>query len=233
LISFEHATTFADLRGLPFMAYSPVRRRPIVSGVLLSGCLVGLVSTSLLPAANAAAKTTVKKPAAVAASNTVPNKSPNPVEAGDDSDGVDRTENGVFRAVAGWACPVPGSTFRNDWGNPRSGGRTHQGTDMFAPMGSPILAPVSGTVVAHQSGLAGLSFYLQGIDGVEYFGAHLSALTRTGEVLAGQEIGQVGDSGNARGGSPHLHFEIHPTKKTKTNPYATLAGNCATVAKVK
>jgi murein DD-endopeptidase MepM/ murein hydrolase activator NlpD len=214
------------------MAHSPNHRGLVGTGLLLAGCVIGLLSTGAHAETPTKPTSTVKKVSAVAASNTVPSNAPPPVEAGD-GDGVDRDESNTFTAVAGWACPVPGSTFRNDWGNPRSGGRTHQGTDMFAAMGAVILAPVSGTVRQHNGGLGGLSFYLDGVDGVEYYGAHLSALTRTGAVLAGQEIARVGDSGNARGGSPHLHFEIHPSKKTRTNPYATLASNCSTVATVK
>ncbi len=214
------------------MAHSQDRRRSFMTAVLCTGLLAG-VALSTSSSAQAAGTTKAKKVAPVAASNTVPANAASPVDAGDDSDGVDRSENGTYRAITGWVCPVPGSTFRNDWGNPRSGGRSHQGTDLFAPMGAPVLAPVSGTLKQHTSGLGGLSFYLDGVDGVEYFGAHLSAVTRTGEVKAGQEIARVGDSGNAKGGSPHLHFEIHPTKKTKTNPYQTLATHCATVATVK
>ncbi len=213
------------------MAHSLVRRRPVVSGLLLAGCLVGLVSTSAI--ATESKPPTSKKLVPVAATNTVPSNSPTPVPL-DDGDGVDRDDNGQFKAVPGWSCPVPGSTFRNDWGDPRSGGRHHEGTDLFAPIGTPILAPVSGTVRAHTtSGRAGIAFYLDGVDGVEYFGAHLNAITKTGAVLGGQQIGEVGDTGNAKGGASHLHFEIHPTKKSKTNPYFTLAAGCATVAKVK
>ena len=43
-------------------------------------------------------------------------------------------------------CPVPGATFVNDWGFPRSGGRAHEGTDLFAPRGTPVLAPATVTM---------------------------------------------------------------------------------------
>ncbi len=216
------------------MAHSPVRRINV-------SFIVAFVASAVVVAASAAPakgtkssdKTDPKKPVAVA--STVPtNQQPVPIEAGDGSDESDRADDSdAFLGGPGWVCPVPGSTFRNDWGNPRSGGRRHAGTDMFAAMGANILAPVSGTVKRHESGLAGLSFYLAGNDGVQYFGAHLSALVKTGPVRAGEVIAQVGDSGNARGGSPHLHFEIHPNKKTKTNPYPTLAQQCVGVATVK
>jgi peptidoglycan LD-endopeptidase LytH len=224
------------------MAHSPDRRRTVKRNVKLIptaalAAAIGLVAVSTNPAsAKDGAKTSDTKPPAkpVGVASTVPSKGPVAVGTSDGSDGVDRDEaNGIFLGGPGWVCPVPGSTFRNDWGNPRSGGRSHEGTDMFAPMGTPIVAPVSGTVKRHESGRAGLSFYLSGNDGVEYFGAHLAALVKTGEVRAGEVIAQVGDSGNAKGGTPHLHFEIHPTKRTKTNPYPTLAQQCANVATIK
>jgi murein DD-endopeptidase MepM/ murein hydrolase activator NlpD len=223
------------------MAHSPARRntptttrKPAV--VLLSAAFVALSFGSAATAKDGAKSTDkapdTKKPVGVA--STVPSSAPRPIEAGDGNDGVNRDDDGqAFLGGSGWVCPVPGSTFRNDWGNPRSGGRHHEGTDMFAAMGSTVVAPVPGIVKRHEGGLAGLAFYLQGTDGVEYFGAHLSALNKVGPVRAGEAIAQVGDSGNARGGAPHLHFEIHPGKGTKTNPYPTLAAQCASVATVK
>ncbi|MGH8927824.1 MAG: LysM peptidoglycan-binding domain-containing protein, partial [Acidimicrobiia bacterium] len=44
-----------------------------------------------------------------------------------------------------WSCPIPGARFFNDWGFPRSGGRFHEGNDLFAPRGTPVVAPVTGT----------------------------------------------------------------------------------------
>jgi peptidoglycan LD-endopeptidase LytH len=215
------------------VAHSPARRSTLTFMAAVASLSLAAMSSPVL--AKDAAKTTVsdnKKPIPVA--STVPSSGPRLVEAGDGTDEVNRTDDsGAFLGGPGWVCPVPGSTFRNDWGNPRSGGRRHEGTDMFAAMGATILAPVSGTVKRHDGGLAGISFYLQGTDGVEYFGAHLSALTKVGAVRAGDAIAQVGDSGNARGGAPHLHFEIHPARGSKTNPYNTLAAQCASVATVK
>jgi peptidoglycan LD-endopeptidase LytH len=216
------------------VAHSAVRRNNVRVTFALAATAAMLASTgaSAKDSKSSDKTTDPKRPVGVAA--TVPTNQPVPIEAGDGNDGVDRADDsGAFLGGPGWVCPVPGSTFRNDWGNPRSGGRKHQGTDMFAPMGTPIFAPVSGTVKRYEGGNAGLAFYLAGTDGVQYFGAHLSGLNKVGPVRAGEIIGLVGDSGNARGGTPHLHFEIHPTKKTKTNPYATLAAQCAGVATVK
>ena len=74
--------------------------------------------------------------------------------------------------------------------------------------------------------IGGLAFYLHGTDGVTYYGAHLDALqVGPGNVKAGQVLGTVGNTGNARGGSPHLHFEVHPGGKA-VNPYPTLKRWC-------
>ncbi|MBW3667935.1 MAG: peptidoglycan DD-metalloendopeptidase family protein [Actinobacteria bacterium] len=131
-------------------------------------------------------------------------------------------------ASGSWVCPVQGPrSFSNDWGQPRSGGRRHQGTDILAPRGTPVVANVSGTVRGHNSSLGGISYYLQGDDGNVYFGTHLDSLAGvSGRVSAGTVIGRVGTSGNASGGPPHLHFEIHPGGGGPVNPYPTLAKYC-------
>lgn len=128
----------------------------------------------------------------------------------------------------GWLCPVQGAVaFSNDWGDPRSGGRSHQGTDMLAARGTPVVASVSGTVRAASSARGGISYYLAGDDGNTYFGAHLSSLSgAAGRVERGTVLGAVGNSGNASGGPNHLHFEIHPGGGAPTNPYPTVARYC-------
>jgi murein DD-endopeptidase MepM/ murein hydrolase activator NlpD len=97
-------------------------------------------------------------------------------------------------------------------------------TDMFAPKGCPIVSPVDGVVSevstvdtwSSSSNLGatrgGLSFSIVGVDGVRYYGSHLSVLNSTirpgVHVRAGQSIGQVGNTGDARGGATHMHFGI-------------------------
>jgi murein DD-endopeptidase MepM/ murein hydrolase activator NlpD len=126
-----------------------------------------------------------------------------------------------------WVCPVQGPhAFHNDWGNPRSGGRRHKGTDIFAPAGTPVVAPVAGSVTQRTGGLGGNAVYVRGIDGNTYYGAHLRSFAASGRVAQGQVVGYVGTSGNARGGASHLHFEIHPGGGGAVNPYGTLRAYC-------
>ena len=132
-------------------------------------------------------------------------------------------EIAVQATVGAWACPVPGARYFNDWGFPRSGGRLHVGNDLFAPLGTPVLAPVSGTIDFLEGPVGGLQFRLYGDDGTTYIGSHLSAIVGTdGYITAGSQVGAVGDTGNAAGSRPHLHFEAHPGDGPAVNPYPTL-----------
>jgi LysM repeat protein len=134
------------------------------------------------------------------------------------------TSNGPAPALA--RCPVPGASFFNDWGFPRSGGRYHEGNDLFAARGTPVLAPASGSVVQVVGTVGGRQFRLYGDDGVTYSGSHLHAFGEKGRVSAGEVVGYVGDSGNALGARTHLHFEVHPGDGPGVNPYPALVAAC-------
>jgi murein DD-endopeptidase MepM/ murein hydrolase activator NlpD len=125
---------------------------------------------------------------------------------------------------SGWVCPVEGARYFNDWGFPRGDSRYHEGNDLFAERGSPVRAPVSGTVELIQGTVGGLQFNLYGSDGIEYLGSHLDAAGETGKVNAGDVIGYVGTSGNALGTNPHLHFGMYKNGLA-LNPHPTLAAS--------
>jgi murein DD-endopeptidase MepM/ murein hydrolase activator NlpD len=115
--------------------------------------------------------------------------------------------------------------FVDSWGDRRSGGRRHQGVDMMSATGTPVVAPVAGTVVLRGDRIGGLSFHLDGVDGNYYFGTHLSAYGAEGVVEAGTVLGYVGETGNAS--TPHLHFEIHPGGQgNPIDPYPTVTQWC-------
>lgn len=125
-------------------------------------------------------------------------------------------------------CPVKGShNFIDSWGFPRSGGRRHKGVDMLASVGTPIVAPVNGTVSYRSNSVGGRSFHLTDEFGNYYYGTHMSGYGDVeGEVRAGQIIGYVGEDGNAAG-IPHLHFEIHPGGRgNPINPFTDTAAVC-------
>lgn len=123
--------------------------------------------------------------------------------------------NGLYFPVAG-----PHS-YVNDWGAPRSVGRTHKGCDIMAAYGTPCVAITSGVVEQRRGGNAGLYIALHGDNGHLYYYMHLQGFAASGRVSAGQVIGYVGDTGNARG-CPHLHFEWHPNHGGPVNPYPLL-----------
>lgn len=129
-------------------------------------------------------------------------------------------------------CPVdPPRAYSDDFGAPRwSGGyHPHQGNDIFAPEGTPIRAPFDGTAVAVPNELGGEAVKVFGATGYVY-NAHLSAYGKLGEVVAGDIIGFVGNTGNAINTPPHDHFEWHPGNGPAVNPFALLNAACMSPA---
>jgi peptidoglycan LD-endopeptidase LytH len=140
-----------------------------------------------------------------------------------------RGGGGGGRTVPLSACPVAQPNFvTNSFGDPRSGGRRHQGNDIMAARGVGIYAVNDGTITSTRSGgLGGLAVYLW--DGANrYYYAHLDRISVSSgqSVSAGQRLGDNGDTGNARGGPPHLHFEIHPGGGRAIDPYPSLSRVC-------
>lgn len=113
--------------------------------------------------------------------------------------------------------PVAGkgnSAVQSFWGAIRDGGaRNHEGVDIFAARGTPVVAAVKGMVTrTGNEGLGGKQVWLRdGILGNSLYYAHLdSVMTTAGtRVEPGDTLGTVGSTGNAEGGSPHLHFGIY------------------------
>jgi septal ring factor EnvC (AmiA/AmiB activator) len=133
-------------------------------------------------------------------------------------------------------CPVVGAVagrdFSNDWGYPRSGGRTHQGNDIFANEGVPVVAIQAGVVIRTSPidrGLGGITVTYRTGDGSEWYNAHLldiaEGIVPGVAVEAGQQIGTVGRSGNARTTPPHLHLGRR-YNGSWVNPYPTVAPLC-------
>jgi hypothetical protein len=140
--------------------------------------------------------------------------------------------------------PVLGpTTYTDDFGEARAGG-PHQGIDMLAPKRALALAAEPGKVKFWtHSATAGCMLYLYGASGTTYYYIHLNndltkrndnrgkcvagtayakGLKNGATVSAGQVVGYVGDSGDANGIHPHLHFELHPNGGKAVDPYQWL-----------
>lgn len=128
-------------------------------------------------------------------------------------------------------CPLDGPlAIADDFGimvhhPPNQGGdHIHQGNDIYAAMGVPIVAPFDGTAVDARNHIGGLAVDVYGDFGYVY-NAHLSAYGKLGPVQAGDVIGYVGATGNA--GGPHDHFEWHPDDGPAVDPHDYLLMVCA------
>ncbi|MEW6059242.1 MAG: peptidoglycan DD-metalloendopeptidase family protein [Actinomycetota bacterium] len=122
-------------------------------------------------------------------------------------------------------CPVAGpNSFVDSFGWPRSGGRTHQGIDLIAAYGTPVVSVQNGTAVRNYNSLGGNAVIVYGPGGDWTYYAHLSSYGASGSVSVGTVIGYVGATGNA--GINHLHFEYHPGGGAAVNPYQALLSVC-------
>ena len=116
------------------------------------------------------------------------------------------------------------ANWTDDWLDPRTGPppHQHQGTDVFSAFDTPVRAPVDGIVEFQDAGLGGKGAFVTAPDRTYYYMAHLKSFNndlRSGAaVKQGQVIGYNGDSGNAQGGAPHVHFEVHPGGGAAVNP---------------
>jgi peptidoglycan LD-endopeptidase LytH len=138
--------------------------------------------------------------------------------------------SGPLPPVDGKVCPIGApNAFIDSWGFPRSGGRRHQGVDIFAVHGMPLYAVADGTISrVWNNRLGGLSINLIDDAGDRYYYAHLSAVavTQGQRVAAGDVIGANGNTGNARTTPPHLHWQYHPGNGPPVNPYPLAKALC-------
>lgn len=125
--------------------------------------------------------------------------------------------------------PVVGDySYEDDFGDPRGQG-PHQGNDIIGAMGMQLVSCVDGTIsrlTREETGLGGIWIWIVDGQGNEYYYAHMSSISpelKAGsKVTAGQTVGQMGMTGDARGTVPHLHFEIRPNGGGSINPYTDL-----------
>lgn len=124
--------------------------------------------------------------------------------------------------------PVRGVSRKklNDtWQAARSGGRKHEGIDIFAPRGTPVYSATEGIIMrVGENRLGGQVVWVLGPGGQRHYYAHLDRFAdveRGQRVRAGTIIGYVGTTGNARGTPPHLHYGIYEAGGA-INPYPLL-----------
>jgi murein DD-endopeptidase MepM/ murein hydrolase activator NlpD len=158
-------------------------------------------------------------------------------EAEDEGTYVVRLQPELLRGVA-WSVtaesgpslatfPVEGrdaGAVRSFWGADRDGGaRSHQGVDIFAPRGTPVVATTAGIVrSAGTNALGGnVIFLYDPARGQSYYYAHLDrqAVSAGQQVAAGDTLGFVGNTGNARTTAPHLHFGIYRRGEGAIDPF--------------
>ena len=151
--------------------------------------------------------------------------------------------NGTSGKVPRLIFPVVGEAkYEDDFGDARGQGG-HEGNDILAPRRAVAVATEAGTVKFWKQSRAGCMLYLHGASGTTYLYIHLNndlgdtndnrgkcirgvayapRLKNGARVEAGQPVGFVGDSGDAAGIDPHLHFEVHPNDGPAVNPFRRL-----------
>jgi putative cell wall-binding protein len=151
-------------------------------------------------------------------------------------------DHGPARAMA---FPVIGNvSYTDTFGEPRSGGRTHEGQDLLGNKMQELVAVADGRITyLSNGGLAGYALALTDDDGWVYTYLHLNndtpgtddgnassadtfgpGIVKGARVVAGQLLGYLGDSGNAEGTTPHLHFELKDPSGVTVNAYNALQG---------
>jgi peptidoglycan LD-endopeptidase LytH len=149
--------------------------------------------------------------------------------------GLVQGEPGAYRlpesSQSGYCFPVAQPfSFRDSWGDPRSGGRIHRAVDIVAFEGTPVYAVTGGVIQKLTvSNDGGIMLFLQGQDGYGYGYMHLQGyaegIVEGRPVRAGELIAYVGHTGVLRD-APHLHFQVHAghgfERSELVNPYGLL-----------
>jgi|SRR5436190_398484 len=142
----------------------------------------------------------------------------------------------LARRDAPTTLPVPVEGVRSrglvdTWGAARSGGRRHQGIDIFAERGTPVLSATDGIVLrVGQNRLGGNVVTVLGPGAEAHYYAHLDAFGafEAGDIVkAGDVLGRLGDTGNAKGTPPHLHYGIYRWSGA-VNPFPRLSASSRT-----
>lgn len=135
-----------------------------------------------------------------------------------------------------FSLPIPVNGIRQNqlkdtWGAARSSGRSHEGIDIMAERGTKVESTTDGIIADMRNNkLGGKVIWIVGPAGVYHYYAHLDKHKRgleVGDIVdAGDVIGYVGNTGNARGGSPHLHYSIYLAGKGRgaVNPFPYFIG---------
>ena len=141
------------------------------------------------------------------------------------------------------SVPMPvlfGITLKDifpNFGDPRSGGRLHEGEDIMARSGTPIVSPTPAVVIRLGTGPSeGHYVYTANPGGETFVYMHLDrigeGLTQGTVLPKGGLIGYVGNTGNAIGGAAHLHFEIHDSNDTPVDPFPRLSAEFSLPEKI-
>jgi len=137
---------------------------------------------------------------------------------------------GAKRGNKGWTFPIAGE-YEFSGGSfmdkHTKGDRSHHAIDIYAKSGTAVVSPSGGTITKVSEGgkLGGITVTVQGNDGVTYYFAHMSkhakGITKGQKIMAGHQLGFVGNTGSARGTKAHLHFSMKKGGKA-INPYQSL-----------
>ncbi|MGB4076252.1 MAG: M23 family metallopeptidase [Minisyncoccia bacterium] len=143
---------------------------------------------------------------------------------------IQKLDNDTVDSIPVPVLFAPYTRIYPDFGDPRGGGtRVHEGQDILAREGTPILSPTDAVVTRMgKGGSAGVYVYTAAPGGETFRYMHLSEIAsgvKVGvELQPGDLIGYVGDTGNAKGGPAHLHFEIRNGRKA-LDPYPRMDGS--------